>query len=69
MTAQAADGTDDAIVERAGQREVKYGHIVAGTAEGVLGIAEPEYVAKMNGSSRADLKSKARTVSSKSSTQ
>lgn len=47
MTAQATSGRIDGLVKEIGQTEVQFGHIVAGDAKGVLGIAEPQYVARL----------------------
>lgn len=48
MTAQATNGTIDELIEEVGHRQVKFGHIIAGDARGVLGVAEPEYVARVH---------------------
>ncbi|USW58217.1 hypothetical protein Slin15195_G115360 [Septoria linicola] len=45
MTARAENGDIEQVMQRCGQQQVVYGHIVSGDARGVFGIAEPEYVA------------------------
>ncbi|EME84606.1 uncharacterized protein MYCFIDRAFT_210925 [Pseudocercospora fijiensis CIRAD86] len=47
MTAQAANGGIEEVLKQVGQREVQYGHIVAGDARGVVGVAEPEFVERL----------------------
>ncbi|KXS95253.1 hypothetical protein AC578_9458 [Pseudocercospora eumusae] len=47
MTAQAANGGIEELLKQVGHREVQYGHIVAGDAKGVLGVAEPEFVERL----------------------
>ncbi|KAK4579990.1 hypothetical protein LTR86_000192 [Recurvomyces mirabilis] len=47
MSAPAVNGTIDELMREVGPRKVQFGQIVAGDAKGVLGVAEPEYVAKV----------------------
>ena len=47
MTAEASNGTVEEVMKSVGERQITYGHIVAGEARGVLGVAEPEYVEKL----------------------
>lgn len=47
MTAEAANGDIEELLKEVGQRKVRYGHIVAGDAAGVVGVAEPEFVVKL----------------------
>ena len=45
MTADASKATVDEVMKEVGGRQIRYGHIVAGDARGVMGVAEPENVA------------------------
>jgi len=61
MTAAASNGDVDKLLKEVGHRQVKYGQIVAGDAKGVLGVAEPEYVARVHptiGSARTEINEK-----------
>ena len=48
MTAQASHGNVEDVMKEVGDRRIQYGHIVEGDARGVLGVAEPEYVARLH---------------------
>ena len=48
MTAQASSAAADELMRDVGHRQIKYGQIVSGDARGVIGIAEPEYVARIH---------------------
>jgi hypothetical protein len=48
MTAHAKQGTVDELMKEVGQQQIQYGQIVAGEARGVLGVAEPEYVERLD---------------------
>ena len=39
--------TIDDLMKEVGPRKVQFGQIVGGDAKGVLGVAEPEYVASL----------------------
>lgn len=63
MSTQAISGTVVEIIEGVvDQHEIKHGHIAGGAAEGMQGTAEPGYVAKVNGSSRAESTSNVQTM-------
>lgn len=52
MTARATNGDIEDVIKELGKQPVQYGEIVAGDAKGIVGIAEPEYVASMASVSR-----------------
>lgn len=58
MTAQAGNKPIDQVMDTVGHQKVQYGHIVSGDARGVLGVAEPEYVAGMPRSAKQDFREK-----------
>lgn len=58
MTAQASTGNIEEVIQEVGKQKVQYGHIVAGDARGVLGVAEPEYVAALSAPAGGELKGK-----------
>lgn len=47
MTAQAKSAALDQVLKEVGDQKIQYGHIVSGEARGVVGVAEPEYVARI----------------------
>ncbi|OQN98729.1 hypothetical protein B0A48_15395 [Cryoendolithus antarcticus] len=58
MTASAANADIDQVLQQVGHQRVQYGHIVAGDARGVFGVAEPEYVAGLQGTAGKDIRTR-----------
>nr|OQO23975.1 hypothetical protein B0A51_08192 [Rachicladosporium sp. CCFEE 5018] len=58
MTASAANADIDQVLQQVGHQRVQYGHIVAGDARGVFGVAEPEYVAGLQGTAGKDFRAR-----------
>ncbi|KAK6439679.1 hypothetical protein LTR95_004121 [Oleoguttula sp. CCFEE 5521] len=58
MTASAANADIDQVLQQVGHHRVQYGQIVAGDARGVFGVAEPEYVAGLQGTAGKDFRAR-----------
>lgn len=72
MTNTASNGTVDELMKEVGHKQVKFGHIVAGDAKGVLGVAEPKYVARVHptiGSAKGEISDKVDHVFGRSATR